>query len=167
VDRWSKPPQAAAFSGPWRKHLWTAGASRPKLLHSQFHGGNICGPLVHPAPSCCILRSMEQTFVDHLCTPPQAAAFSSPWINHLWSAGASCPRPLHSQVHGANICGPLVHPAPGRCILRSMEQTSIDSGAHSQIHGANIYGPLVHPAQGRCIVRFAEEISMDRWCTMP
>jgi hypothetical protein len=119
--------------------------------------------VVHPAPGRCILRSMEQTFVDRLCTPPlrtmeeifedllcippQAAAFSGPWRKHLWTAGAPCPRPLHSQVplrkhlwttgaprprllhsqvHGGNICGPLVHPAPGCCILRSMEQTFAD-----------------------------------------
>jgi hypothetical protein len=82
----------------------------PRPLHSQVHGGNICGPLVHHAPGRGILRSMEQTSMDRWRTSPQAAAFSGPWSKHLWTAGAPRPRPLHSQVHGANIHGP-VHPA--------------------------------------------------------
>jgi hypothetical protein len=147
------PPQAAAFSGPWRKHLWTAEAPRPRPLHSQVHGGNICGPLVHPAPGRCILRSMEQTFVDRLCTPPQAAAFLDPWTKHLWTACAPRPRLLHSQVHGSNIRGPLVHLAPGRCILRSMEQTSVDRWST--------------PAPGCCILRSIEQTFVDRLCTTP
>ncbi len=129
MDRWCTTPQAAAFSGPWSKHLWT-GATGPApgrcILRpieqtfvdrwctppqaAGFSGswGNICGPLVHPSPGRCILRSMEETFVDRWCTPPQDAAFSGPWRKHLWTAGTPRPRPLHSQVYGANICGPLV-----------------------------------------------------------
>jgi hypothetical protein len=126
VDRWATLPQAAAFSGPWSKHLRTVGAPRPRLLHSQVHGANICGPLVHHAPGRCILSSMEQTFADRWATLPQAAAFSGPWSKHLWTASAPRPRPLHSQVHGAKACGPLAHPTLGCCILSSMEQISVD-----------------------------------------
>ncbi len=165
VDRLCTTPQAAAFSSPWSNHLWTAGASRPKLLHSQVHGGNICGPLEQAAPSCCILSSMEETFVDRWCIPPQAAAFSGPWSKHLWTTCAPRPRPLHSQVHGSIICGALVHPAPGRCILRSMEQTSVDRWC-TPPQAAAFSGPwskhqltLVH------ILRSMEQTSMDRWCT--